>query len=186
MFHLTMVPHMFDSKTQLFQKITVYFLSKICSSKYDTEMSFHGPQPLNTRYDFINETVNYVFNIIAHVLIMTFSSYSKSVFKFEPYSWKQRPILQRFYELITEILWQTFWFNLDSNNSSMSQFHTCHDISDVVACAKLWHDLIRHFLAISTYIFIKFGLWAHGPSVKCVPIPWGLDNVIAPRPIPAI
>ena len=53
---------------------------------------------------------------------------------------------QTIYELITEISCKKFFcFNHDSHNPVRSQICTCHDSWAVVACAKLWPDLIIIF-----------------------------------------
>ena len=58
-----------------------------------------------------------------------------------------------------------------------SYFCTCHDSWAVMACTKLWPDLIRIFHIKIRYIFsIKFGLWAHGFFAKWANVP-GLLSV---------
>ena len=47
----------------------------------------------------------------------------------------------------------SFCFNCDFDDSIRSQFCTCHNSWAVVACAKLWTDLIVIFLVRATLIF---------------------------------
>ena len=46
------------------------------------------------------------------------------------------------YELIIEILWKFSRFNYNFNDQIRLQFCTCHDSIAVLACAKLWPDLM--------------------------------------------
>ena len=56
--------------------------------------------------------------------------------------WFLRPMSQRVYELLVEIL-QTFsCFITNSNDPIRSQICTCPDSSAVGTCAKLWPDLV--------------------------------------------
>ena len=53
--------------------------------------------------------------------------------------------------------------NLDYNYTIRSQYHTCHDSSTDIACAKLWLDQITIFHTKTTYIFTRFESWAQKP-----------------------
>ena len=59
---------------------------------------------------------------------------------------------------------------LDSVVSIRSQFCTCHDSSSVMACAKLWPDLVIIFHIRATHILIRFRLGAHKLFVKWIPV----------------
>ena len=65
----------------------------------------------------------------------------------------------------------SFSSNSYFDNSIRFQFCTCHDSSAVMACAKLWPDLIIKFHKRARQIFTRYGLWAHKPLVKRVPGP---------------
>ena len=56
--------------------------------------------------------------------------------------------------------------NFGSNNSFMSHFYTCHNSWAVVACAKLWHDLVMNFHVRAAHIFTRFGWWADKSFVR--------------------
>ena len=60
-------------------------------------------------------------------------------------------------------------FNFHSNKPIRSQICTCHDSSAVMACAKLWPDIINCLHVRARHIFTRFGLWAHKMLVKHVP-----------------
>ena len=62
----------------------------------------------------------------------------------------------------------SFGYEFNSIDLIRSQFCTCHDSWAVVACAKLWTDLIIIFHVIVIYIFTRLGLWAHKWFVKWV------------------
>ena len=78
-------------------------------------------------------------------------------------------ISQRVYVLIIQIFQSSCCFVMKSFISMRSQFCRCHDSWAVMACAKLWPDLIISFHVRATYIFTRFGLWAHKLFVKCIP-----------------
>ena len=59
--------------------------------------------------------------------------------------------------------------NFDSNDSTRSQFCTCHDSWAVMTCAKLWPAPIIVFEENPTWILTRFGFWAHKPFVSWVP-----------------
>ena len=62
-----------------------------------------------------------------------------------------------------------FCLNFHFNYSIQSQICTCHGSSAVVACAKLWPDLIIIRHSWTRCIFTKFGLWVLNFLVKWVP-----------------
>ena len=77
------------------------------------------------------------------------------------------------YQLIIKILWIYFSSNFDSNGPIRSQFCTWHDSLTVMTCAKLWPDLIIICHVRATWIFTRFGSWAHKPFVEWV---WALPK----------
>ena len=52
------------------------------------------------------------------------------------------------------------------NHQIRSQFCICHDSSAVMACAKLWTDMIIRNKITLRRIFVRFQLRAHSPIVK--------------------
>ena len=52
-----------------------------------------------------------------------------------------------------------FYSNFSNKDPIMSQFCTCHDSWAVMACAKLWHDLMIIFHVRATCIVKRFWLW---------------------------
>ena len=60
-------------------------------------------------------------------------------------------------------------YNIHFEYLISSQFSTCHDISDVMACAKMWPDWISVSHVSVTCIFIKFGSRAHEQFVTWTP-----------------
>ena len=77
------------------------------------------------------------------------------------------PVLQRFYELIIQILRKKSCCYLKNDNQIISQLCTCHGSCTAMPCAKLWPDVIlRNKIII---IFTRFLLWALKLFVKQVP-----------------
>ena len=54
----------------------------------------------------------------------------------------------------------SYRFKHHSYDPIRSQICTCPDSSAIVACAKLWPDLITIIKARATWNFMRFGLWA--------------------------
>ena len=59
--------------------------------------------------------------------------------------------------------------NFDCNGLNRSQICTCHDSAAVVACAKLWPDLMIMCYVTAACIFTKFASWADRLFVKLAP-----------------
>ena len=62
--------------------------------------------------------------------------------------------------------------NFDSNVPIWTRFCTCHDSSAVMACAKLWHDLMTIFHVRATCISTSLRSWAHKLFVHDDVIKW--------------
>ena len=59
-------------------------------------------------------------------------------------------------------------FNSYFNITIRWQFCTCHNSRAIVACAKLWPDLIIILQVLATQIFIMFRLWTQKSFMKWV------------------
>ena len=83
--------------------------------------------------------------------------------------WFLGSIVKWVYELKTKILWNTFWSNFGFIQQIRPQFCSWHDTYVVVACAKVWPDLIIVFHGKVSRIFKRFMLWVHTELVKWIP-----------------
>ena len=85
------------------------------------------------------------------------------------FGWNLWPITQTIYDIM-QILINSFCSSFDSNYSISSHFCTCHDSLAVMACAKLWTDLIIIFHMRAVNIFTRFVIWVRKSLVKWFPV----------------
>ena len=83
-----------------------------------------------------------------------------------PWEFRRPGYILHIYDLIIEILEKLvlFWFLFIRMIQSCHIFTCCDDWA-VVVFRKLLTDLIMIFHIKATFIFVRFGLWAHKPNV---------------------
>ena len=82
--------------------------------------------------------------------------------------------------------WNSLCFNYELDDPIRSQICACHDSWAVMTCAKLWSDWIIIIHVTGTWMFARFGLWAHKRVVSWVLVHSQADtyhniNTLRPR-----
>ena len=80
------------------------------------------------------------------------------------------PFYKRFIMAQSKYCENSVYSDVESNDTIMGHFCTCHNSSAVVTCAKLTHDWITIFHATAMHIFTRFGLhplvmWVHSQLI---------------------